>query len=213
MTLKLTVSHEYSGMPDYWGGNARRWDDDAGCLFAHYGSGTTLRDCVDQWVDEFLAGGDCDNMPEDVGDNDVRDAILDSLTEQGHADYKSGALAECAAEYAYDNDLNGCRGCSAKIDESHEEGCSEIPEDWDENEECGVIDDDIDEDDDDMSESPVWIILVECEEDEESWTLAQYDDNPDLGDLAGKWCWVSDEEELGPYDSDAIAFENDPRIV
>ena len=114
----LTVEHEFSGMGDYWGGNGRRWDNDAGCLFAHYGAGTTLRDCVDQWVDDFWNGGDCDSLPNNVDSSDVRDAILASLTEQGRADYDSGAVAECAAEYA---EING-------IDEDDEDDdCCESP--------------------------------------------------------------------------------------
>ena len=127
MTVKLTVTHEYSGLGDYWGGNGRRWDDNAGCLFAFYGAGTTLRDCVDQWVNEFCAGGDCDSLPDEVTEDDVRNAILAALTDQGRADYESGAVAECAVEYA---EINGFDG---------------------------------EEDEDEFDESPIWVILVECE--------------------------------------------------
>jgi len=98
---KVTVSHEFMGWSDYWGGNGRRWDDNAGCLFAYYGKDTTLKDCVDQWVDDFLSGGDCDSMPEDVTSDDVYEAILTTLlNDRGRQDYHSGALAECAADIA-----------------------------------------------------------------------------------------------------------------
>lgn len=93
----LHVSHEFAGFGDYWGGNGRRWDRDAGCLFAFYGPGTTLRHCVDQWVADFFDGPDCEEI---VGytEEDVRKAILDSLTEQGLKDYESDALCAPAAD-------------------------------------------------------------------------------------------------------------------
>ncbi len=115
---RITVTHEYTGLPDFWGGNGRRWDDNAGCLFASYGAGTTLKECVDEWCNDYWMGGDCDSFPEDVTQDDVRAAILDSLTEQGRKDYESGAVAECAEEYAAHND----------VDEDDElDGCYDFP--------------------------------------------------------------------------------------
>ncbi len=108
----LTVTHEYRGMSDYWQGNGKRWDDNAGCLFAFYGPDTTLTDCVEQWVDDFHSGGDCDSLPDSVTADDIRKAILEAIT--------------------------------AKLTNK-------------------VSDDDWDED----SESPQWIILVEYDKD--SW--------------------------------------------
>jgi hypothetical protein len=100
--MRITVSHEYTGMSDYWGGNGRRWNDNAGCLFAYYDKDTTLRDCVDQWVSEFNSGGDCDAFPAGITSEDIRAAILDAMTPAGRADYESGALADCA---------KGCEDC------------------------------------------------------------------------------------------------------
>lgn len=117
--MKITVTHEYAGLLDYWGGNGRRFDNDAGCLFAGYGAGTTLRDCVDQWCDDFWMGGDCDSFPDDVSQDDIRTTILASLTRQGRDDYESGALAECAADYGAINGIH---------DQDHDfEDCGDSP--------------------------------------------------------------------------------------
>lgn len=104
----LTASYEYSGMPDYWGGNGRRWDRDAGCLFAYYNGSTTLRDIVDQLVDDYGNNGEHeDDCWESIDSEDVRQAILDMLTAQGRADYNSGALSEWAVDYAKINAYDG----------------------------------------------------------------------------------------------------------
>lgn len=76
----LTVTHEYMGMSDYWQGNDKRWNDNAGCLFAFYGPDTTLADIVEQWTDDFIGGGDCDSLPDSVTPNDIRKAILEAIT-------------------------------------------------------------------------------------------------------------------------------------
>lgn len=103
---KVRARYEFSGLPDYWGGNGRRWDDNAGCVFAYYDGRTTLRDLIDSAVDDFCMGGDfeprcsdCDPWA-DITEDDVRAALLDCLTDSGRADYESGAIAECAADYA-----------------------------------------------------------------------------------------------------------------
>jgi hypothetical protein len=101
----LKATFLYSGMVDYWHGNGDRWNDSAGCLFSHYGPDTTLRDLVDGWVDDFMGGGDCDTLPESVGDSDIRAALLAMLNDRGRADYDSGALSEFAIDFADANDL------------------------------------------------------------------------------------------------------------
>lgn len=90
----LRVTHEFCGYGDYWGGNGRRWDDDAGCLFAYYSPKTTLRECVDQWVYDFFNGGDCDTI--DATEEEVRAAILEAFTYQGRDDYERGAICDPA---------------------------------------------------------------------------------------------------------------------
>lgn len=120
----LTARYIYSGMGDYWGGDGDRWDDNKGCLFAYYGKDTTLHDLIDQLVDDFNSGGDCETMPEDITDCDVRAALLEMLTDQGRDDYMNDVVAGCAEDYADAND---------------------------------------DEEDDDCSESPIFVVLMECE--------------------------------------------------
>lgn len=167
MGHKISVSHEFVGFSDYWSGNGRRWDNNAGCAFAFYGRDTTLRDCVDQWVDDWCMGGDFEHNGdgpdpwEDVSSDDIRTAILDSLTEKGRADYDSGALAECAADYARDADPPVCRSCESSLGDKHYPGCAYAEEPY--YGETIVEDDDCDECDD-CFESPVWIILIEIEQ-------------------------------------------------
>lgn len=97
--MKVHASFEYVGYSDYWGGNGRRWDRNAGCAFAFYGKETTLKDIVDQWVEDTWMGGDgFEDWPEEIGDDDIRAAILDMLSDAGRADYDSGALCEWAAD-------------------------------------------------------------------------------------------------------------------
>jgi hypothetical protein len=149
----LTATYIYDGLPDYWGGNGDRWNDNAGCVFAYYGPFTTLRDIVDGAVDDFCAGGDCDTMPEEVTEEMVRAALLDCLTDAGRADYDSGAVAEVAAEYADVNGYNRCDVCGEMIGEPHDEGCSVEGE--------LVVEEDC-YDDDEFSESPFCVFLLEC---------------------------------------------------
>lgn len=126
MAIKATFI--YSGMADYWQGNGDRWNDNAGCLFASYGPDTTLRDMIDDWVDDFMGGGDCDTLPDNVMDSDIRAALLAMLSDQGRIVYESGALSEQAIEFAHANDL-------------------EAGEPWP----------------DDMGDSPIVIVLIECD--------------------------------------------------
>ena len=93
-TKEIKVSYEYSGLLDYWGGNGRRWDNNAGCLFTFYGPDTTTRECVEQWIEDFNTGGDCDSFPEEISGEDIRNAILECFTEQGKEDYYMGNLCE-----------------------------------------------------------------------------------------------------------------------
>ncbi len=123
MTI-LTAEFLYSGIIDYWGGNGDRWDDDKGCVFASYGKGTTVRDIVDSAIVDFIGGGDCDFFPTDVTDNDVRLALLASLTDKGRADYNSGDVSDFAINYADANNLDRCRDCGERVDNQHEVACA-----------------------------------------------------------------------------------------
>lgn len=137
---KLNVSFEYSGFADYWSGNGRRWDDNAGCLFAYYGPRTTMRELVDQHIEDFNSGGDTVEKEafDQFSDEDVRAAILDMLTTEGRQDYDNNAICEFALELAKENG----------IDPEAEE---------DEEAERDLLGD----------ESPVVILLIEVEEDED----------------------------------------------
>lgn len=155
----VTASFEFNGMPDYWGGNGARWDDNKGCVFSYYGAHTTLREIIDGAVDDFFSGGDCDSFPEDVSCEMVREALLDCLTSQGRADYESGAISEFAEDYANVNDFYGCRECGAKLGGPHSPDCEFITDDPDRD---NVVEDDDCEPDYEYSDSPVVIFLLEC---------------------------------------------------
>ena len=88
----LIIESLFTGYIDFWGGNGCRQGNNSGCLFAWYGPTTTLRECVDAWVDDFSHGGDFDEMVDDINKEDVRAAILQSFSPKGLADYNNGAL-------------------------------------------------------------------------------------------------------------------------
>jgi len=161
--MNLSASFIFSGYSDYWGG----WGDRGrgqGCAFAFYGRNTTLRDLVDQWVEEsYNNEHDFEDLPESVSQDDIRDCILESFTGAGRADYDNGAVCEFAAGL---DDDRVCRDCGERIGELHDEDCQY----WEEDEDYEVVEDDCD-DDDDWTESPVAIMLID-------WT-----DHPDY---AGK---------------------------
>jgi hypothetical protein len=207
----LTATHEFSGMGDYWRGSSKRNTPTDGCLFAFYGAETTMRDCVDQWVDDFWNGGDCEAMPDDITQDDVRAAIVEALTEKGLADYNSGSLCEQAIEYGLNNP-RVCRDCAEAEGDNHFPDCSAM-EDLDPEDDTVMLEDCAEEDG--CDESPIWIISINFESADDGWELCQYDECPDLGDLSGKWAWVNadTDEEEGPYGSDTEALENSPRIV
>ncbi len=102
---KVSAQFIYSGLPDYWPGDGDRWDDNKGCLFASYGRATTLRELVDELVSDYSSGGDTDGKSafDHVSAEDVRAAILDSLTDQGRADYANDVICEFATAYAEAN--------------------------------------------------------------------------------------------------------------
>jgi len=152
---KLTAGFMFSGYSDYWHGASGRGET-GGAAFAYYGRDTTLRDLVDQWVeDSWTNDYDFEGMPEDFDDNDVRAAILDSFTEAGRADYNKGTVCEFSREW---DDCNPprCADCDAFLDEEHEEGCDTAREketEFVEIEDC--------DDDEDCGESPVAIMWIE----------------------------------------------------
>jgi hypothetical protein len=175
----LTASYKYSGLPDYWGGNSRRWDDDAGCVFAYYGRNTTLRDIIDGAVDDFCMGGDCDSFDEEVTDSDVRAALLACLSDVGRADYESGAVSEFAESYADANGPPECRCCTGLLGYHHEDDCPVLGDLRDENDDPDgdyVVEEEDCEDEDDCSDSPFVVFLLECNRCDECNELADVDE-------------------------------------
>ena len=162
----LTCSFEFSGYSDYWGGMGDRGRGH-GAAFAYYGRDTTLKDIVDQWVDDSQWNEhDFEDLPESVTSDDIRECIVESLTAQGRADYDSGALCEWAADC---EDERECRDCGAGIGCEHEDNCAV----YDENNGL-VVEDDCD-DYDDYCESPVVIMEID-------WTdHPDYKKCPDCG--------------------------------
>jgi hypothetical protein len=163
----VTAEFLYAGLPDFWGGNSDRWDEDKGCVFAYYGKGTTVRDIIDGAVDDFLGGGDCDSLPDEVTDNDVRAALLASLTNEGRADYASGAVSYLADHYADANGLDRCRDCGEKVGDSHKAICD-----------VGKYYDDIVEDEDcpedEGNDTPIIVFLIRASVCDECGALAEY---------------------------------------
>lgn len=161
----VTAEFLYSGFPDFWGGNGDRWDDDKGCLFAGYGKGTTVRDIVQDAVNDFLTGGDCDSLPEEVNCETIREALLACLSDAGRKDYASGVVSEFATEYAEVNGLNRCRGCDAHVGESHKAGCDYWLQGVVEYNDCNK---------DECRDSPMIVFLIRTEVCDECGALADY---------------------------------------
>jgi hypothetical protein len=223
----VTASFEYNGLPDYWGGNGRRWDDNAGCIFAYYGAHTTLREIIDGAVDDFNAGGDCDSFPEDVDGEMVREALLDCLTSQGRADYENGAISEFAVDYAAVNEFDTCRECGARRGDEHEPDCEFIVDDPDRD---NVVEDEDCEPDYEYHDSPFVVFLIECSvcsvcgkaaeyevddicaecaEEEEKWHVGDdvFIDNGDYSPVWGKIVELDDTSAVIDFNGEKIRKE------
>jgi len=129
----VSASYLYSGMSDFFSGYG--CNDNQSLLYAFYGPRTTLRDIVDQLVSETWSGPASEDVPEDLSNDEVRAAILDCLTEQGRADYASGAISEFAEKYAAANDLDG---------EEEDDDCMDSPVvifllEWEACADCGAF--------------------------------------------------------------------------
>jgi hypothetical protein len=139
----LKAQYLYAGYSDYFGGYG--CDDDEyhseHLLYAFYGRGTTLRDIIDQLVEDSWNGPAGETLPEDTSQDDVRTALLCMLNCAGRSDYDSGALAACAAgiEAPYD-----CPDCGTEL--VGDVGQEECPD-------CGEYNDD--------EESPIFVVVLE----------------------------------------------------
>jgi len=149
----ITASYQYSGLPDYWYGAGGRGER-GGCAFAYYGRNTTLHDLVDQWVDDAWQNEhDFAGCPEEVSSDDIREAIVDSFTEAGRADYASHAICEFSLDI---EDERVCRECEEPIGDLHDEDCAYVIEQG-----MYEVEDDDCEDDNDMMESPIAIMWID----------------------------------------------------
>lgn len=157
----VTAEFLYAGLPDYWGGNGDRWDDDKGCIFAPYGKDTLVRDIVQGAVNDFITGGDCDTLHKDVNCGDIREALLACLTDEGRKDYHNGGVSEFSIDYAEANNLNCCRDCGESMGDEHEEGC-ELLTDYAEfgDDDDIVVFDDCNGDD---CDSPIVVFIIKTE--------------------------------------------------
>jgi len=139
----LTAHYLYAGYSDYFSGHGCADDDEHSehLLYACYGHHTTLRDLVDQLVEDSWSSCAAETLPEEVTDRDVRAALLDMLSDEGRADYESGALAECAANM---DRLTECPDCDAELDGDEDYDCCPKCGEWF-----------------DQDESPVFIVLLD----------------------------------------------------
>lgn len=163
---KVRASYLYSGISDYFSGYG--CNNNEALLYSFYGRGTTLRDILDELARDAWDGCDAERIPDGITDEQIREALIGMLTEQGRADYESGAVAECAAEYADANGLGRCEHCGEKIGTPHAYDCAvlvQLAEDGeiDDNYEVDVRVEEEDCADEDCGESPVIVVVLEWE--------------------------------------------------
>lgn len=106
MARTVSASFLFDGDIQYWGGDGDRWDDNKGCLFAHYGPETTLKDLVESWVDDSQ-NGDLDEKEawNDVSSDEIRAALVEMLSPEGKKEYSNPKAGSC--EFAQELDGNG----------------------------------------------------------------------------------------------------------
>ncbi len=115
----LTASYIFSGYSDYWRGMSNRGRGH-GAAFAYYGKNTTLRELVDQWVEEsWVNDHDFEDLPESVTQDDIRDCILEMLTDSGRKDYESNVVCEFSTNWMSINDIDP---------DSEDDDCGESPQ-------------------------------------------------------------------------------------
>lgn len=143
----LIASFLYSGYSDYFSGYDCIDNDEYSeyLLYAYYGRSTTLRDIIDQLIDDSWMGPTSEELPEEIITNDVRVALLAMLSDEGRADYESGAIAECSADM---NRVTECPKCDVKLPDR----------DWDKCPNCGEWFD--------QGESSIFIVLLHYEKEE-----------------------------------------------
>jgi hypothetical protein len=139
----LTASYVYSGYGDYFSGYSCAEDDDRKefLLYAFYGRNTSLADIVDELVSDSWTGSASEELPEDVTDSDVRDAIMtDMLNDRGRADVADGTVAQCSEEYGADAEC----ACGASLTDVDDGDPCPACDCWN-----------------DFDESPIFVVVLE----------------------------------------------------
>jgi len=84
-------------MSDYWGGNARRWHQDAGCLFASVGPDSTIKDVIEELAGSMHNGGDFhDEFPHPSEEELIGILYYCLLTDEAQTSYHNGGLFDGA---------------------------------------------------------------------------------------------------------------------
>ena len=100
----IVVNVEYDGLPDYWSGNGRRWDGNAGCLFASYGADTTWRDLISGLLDDYVMSGDFEGeVWADINTEQLEPAITNALRGYGYSNYREDEVCRWARELGENN--------------------------------------------------------------------------------------------------------------
>ncbi len=144
----LTANYLYAGYSDYFSGHG--CDDNEYLLYAYYGRDTSLRDIIEELVEDSWSGPAGEELPNEVTTDDVREALGEMLSNQGREDYVSGALAECSRDFADANRLTECPECYS--DDLGIDKCFDCDYAFE------------DDDYEDYCESPVFIVLLEYED-------------------------------------------------
>ncbi len=140
----LTAHYVYSGFADYFGGHGCANDEDRKefLLYAYYGRKTSLADIVDELVFRVGGGPSCEDIPDDITDSDVRDAIMTTaLSAIGRADVADGIIAECSAEYG---ECAECHKCGASLRDVADGDPCPACHDWN-----------------DHGDSPIFVVVLE----------------------------------------------------
>ena len=153
----LSASYEYAGYSDYWGGHGEEDCEEYSehLLYASYGRDTSLRDIINELIDDSWTGCAAESLHEGITQDDVRAALLDMLSDAGRAAYASGAIAECSYNWGDCNPLEDCPCGNYTPDGEDEEECPE----------CGHV---FDNDNCDDYESPIFVAILRYEKPEQS---------------------------------------------
>jgi hypothetical protein len=90
MSKIVSASSLFHGNIHYWDGDGDHWDDNKGCLFAHYGPETTLKELVDAWVEDSKCGDLDDKIAWDsVSSDEIRASLVEMLSSEGKEEYSN----------------------------------------------------------------------------------------------------------------------------